>query len=153
MIRINSAKVKADFSLLKKKLGEAKAFIVGDKIMKDISSQAATIISQRTGKGMDADGKKFKKYSKEYAETKKKAGKQINPPNLNLSGLMLNSLQGRAVSPRKGEVYFSQSQAANRAAYNDEERNFFDIRRANEINALSNRANELIGIAIKKSGL
>tara|TARA_R100000742_G_C4259994_1_gene77808 strand:- start:520 stop:999 length:480 start_codon:yes stop_codon:yes gene_type:complete len=68
----------------------------------DLSQSANKILNthiEQTRKGIDAFGKRFKKYSKSYASKKRNKGfakqisTQVNPPNLTLTGKMLSKFQ------------------------------------------------------------
>ena len=74
-----------------------------------LGGKLATRIVKDTDKGIsqDKDGKKFPPYTKEYAEKKSKGGgvktnRQVSPPNLRLTGVMLNSLNANV--PRLGTM-------------------------------------------------
>jgi len=53
---------------------------------------AIGIIQRRTEQGRGLEGR-FKPYTKGYAALRKAAGRRVDPPNLTLSGAMLNGLQ------------------------------------------------------------
>jgi hypothetical protein len=74
-----------------------------------LGGKLVTRILEDTDKGIsqDKDGKKFPPYTKAYAEKKSKGGgvrtnRQTSPPNLRLTGVMLNSL--KAQKPTKTSV-------------------------------------------------
>ena len=82
-----------------------------------LGGMIATTIVQDADKGIsqDPDGKKFPPYKKSYAEKKKigKAGlkgpssdRQINPPNLRLSGSMLNSIKAQRPTTESVEIFY-----------------------------------------------
>ena len=82
-----------------------------------LGGKLGTRILQDTDKGISQDGAgtKFPKYSDEY-ETKKKAGKagpkgvsnnrQTSPPNLKLTGVMLNSLKAQKPTSSSVELNY-----------------------------------------------
>jgi hypothetical protein len=60
-------------------------------------------IHKRTLAGDDADEKKFKKYSDNYAKYRQKKGRQFMTPNLTFSGRMLASM-GRGIRATKNRA-------------------------------------------------
>jgi len=61
-----------------------------------------TEIITRTKKGQSPEGSTFKPYSKSYADYKRKRGLQSSPPDLKLTGNMLNSIQTKVGIGKKG---------------------------------------------------
>lgn len=87
--------------------------------------QARTIILERTAQGKDVSGAPFKPYSKTYAAFRSKSGRSPNP-NLMFTGRMLASMKVTA-DKRKGVLFFSRSEEARKAAFNNRTRRFFDL--------------------------
>lgn len=57
------------------------------------AQKAIEIISDRTGRGVDADGRPFRPYSADYAEKKGGSGRKASPPDLTVTGEMLRRLR------------------------------------------------------------
>ena len=85
----------------------------------ELGGKLVTRILEDTEKGIsqDVDGGKFPKYSESYADKKKigKAGpkgvsnnKQISPPNLRLTGAMLNSLKAQKPTSESVELNYRE---------------------------------------------
>ena len=85
----------------------------------ELGGKLVTRILEDTEKGISQDGAgtKFPKYSKSYAEKKKigKAGpkgpsknKQTSPPNLRLTGVMLNSLKAQKPTSSSVELNYRE---------------------------------------------
>jgi hypothetical protein len=87
--------------------------------------QARTIIALRTSQGKDVSGAPFKPYNKTYAAFRSKKGLSLTP-NLTVTGNMLASMQVTA-DKRKGVLFFSSSEEARKAAFNNRTRRFFDL--------------------------
>lgn len=60
---------------------------------------AVSIITRRTGKGIDVDGRPFKPYGAAYAAKRAAAGRQTSPVNLTLTGTLLRGLRVLRVEP------------------------------------------------------
>ena len=60
---------------------------------------AVSIITRRTGKGLDVDGRPFKPYGAAYAAKRAAAGRQTSPVNLTLTGTLLRGLRVLRVEP------------------------------------------------------
>jgi hypothetical protein len=82
-----------------------------------LGGKLVTRILQDTDKGIsqDGNGKPFKKYSDQYKIVKKQgratrkgvqANKQISPPNLRLTGVMLNSLKAQKPTDESVELNY-----------------------------------------------
>mgnify|MGYP003645505024 CR=1 FL=1 len=83
-----------------------------------LGGKLATAIVKDADKGISQDGKgeKFPKYKKSYSDLKK-AGKasptgisddrQVNPPNLRLTGTMLDSIKARNATKESVEILFA----------------------------------------------
>jgi hypothetical protein len=68
--------------------------------------RAIEIINDRVRKGADADGGTFKPYSKNYARLKASTGRNVLPPDLTLSGAMLNNLKLKRVEKSRAVIGF-----------------------------------------------
>jgi len=85
----------------------------------ELGGKLVTRILEDTEKGIsqDAAGGKFRKYSEDY-ENKKKTGKagpkgvsnnkQVSPPNLRLTGAMLNSLKAQKPTSESVELNYRE---------------------------------------------
>ena len=100
------------------------------------------IIEDRTSKGRGINGP-FKRYSESWARIRKELGKTSATPNLEFGyervgsvfksrPSMLSALQGRADSKKGGVIYFTNREAAKRAAFNNKSRPFFGFNRKEE---------------------
>lgn len=89
-----------------------------------LGGKLATRIVKDTDKGIsqDKDGKKFKRYSKEYATKKKQrkvtkkgisADNQVNPVNLRLTGEMLASIKSRNATKESVEIFYGDGEKIN----------------------------------------
>lgn len=87
--------------------------------------QARTIITQRTARGVDVDGAPFKPYTKTYAAFRRSRGRSTTP-DLMFTGRMLASMKAKA-DKNKGVLFFSRSEEARKAAFNNRTRRFFDL--------------------------
>lgn len=87
--------------------------------------QAQTIIKTRTAKGVDVNGAPFKAYSKTYAAFRSKKGRSTTP-DLMFSGRMMASMKATATK-NEGVLFFSRSEEARKAAFNNRTRRFFDL--------------------------
>lgn len=61
------------------------------------AEEEITEIQRRTGKGSDADNKKFAPYTKAYAEKRKEAGRGTTP-NLIFKGTMLRAIRSKVTT-------------------------------------------------------
>lgn len=100
------------------------------------------IIEDRTSKGRGINGP-FKRYSESWARIRKELGKTSATPNLEFGyervgnqfksrPSMLSALQGRADSKKSGIIFFTNREAAKRAAFNNKSRPFFGFNRKEE---------------------
>ena len=87
--------------------------------------QARTIITERTAKGVDVNGAPFKPYTKTYAAFRRSRGRSTTP-DLMFTGRMLASMKAKA-DRDKGVLFFSRSEEARKAAFNNRTRRFFDL--------------------------
>tara|TARA_R100001377_G_scaffold85331_1_gene71668 strand:- start:3780 stop:4238 length:459 start_codon:yes stop_codon:yes gene_type:complete len=125
-----------------------------------VGGKAATKIVKDSDKGIGTDKNnksyKFKKYSSEYAlkKTSGKAGakgvstsKQTNPPNLRLTGQMLNSISAQKPTNIGVNILFRDGLKVKGNA--DKGRNIFGVNDKNEKEIIKNIAN-YVGKNIKK---
>ena len=84
-------------------------------IWKKVGGRAATKIVKNADKGLDKDGKRFKKYTSDYAEAKAagkaapkgvSASRQTSPPNLRLTSMMLNSISAQKPTKNGVDIVF-----------------------------------------------
>jgi hypothetical protein len=101
------------------------------------ASVGVRMILDRTEKGKNIDGQRFKKYSKDYAEWKTTStakgggGKTSITPNLHLSGKMLSSITTR-VTRTKATLSFTRGRELDKATRNNKSRPFFGFSRAEQ---------------------
>ena len=132
-------------------------------VWKRVGGKAATKIVKDSDKGYgtDADGKryKFKSYTAEYA-SKKAAGKagpkgvstskQTSPPNLRLTGQMLNSISAQKPTNVGVDIVFRDGLKVKGNAENKRaKRNIFGINDQNE-NEIVKNLSDFIGKNVKK---
>ena len=92
---------------------------------------AATEIIRRTQSGKDADGRKFKKYTKRYAAIKKETGKgrNVSTVDLTLEGPMLKAIHSKVkLNTRdrlEGIIHITDKEQASKARGNMKKRKFF----------------------------
>ncbi len=107
----------------------------------ELGGKLVTRILEDTDKGIsqEPDGKKFPKYSESYEKAKKegKAGpkgvsnnKQVSPPNLRLTGAMLNSL--KAQKPTKSSVELNYREGLKFEGNAKRKRNVYGLNNDNE---------------------
>lgn len=100
------------------------------------------IIEDRTSKGRGINGP-FKRYSESWARIRRELGKTSPTPNLEFGyervgstfrsrPTMLSSLSQRAESKKSGIIFFTNREAAKRAAFNNKSRPFFGFNRKEE---------------------
>ena len=99
--------------IVKKALGRTAEFLI-------------FLIKTRTLKGKDYQGNPFVRYTPEYKEFRKLAGKQVSKPDLYFSGNMLNSITQKSF-PAFAEVYFASKFENIKAIKNQGKRKFFAI--------------------------
>jgi hypothetical protein len=76
------------------------------RALKAAATRGTFIIKTRTARGVDADGKPFKPYSRRYQILKVSTGRSISPPDLTLSGAMLGNLKILRVQKRQVVIGF-----------------------------------------------
>ena len=106
-----------------------------DKALKTIALNIRAQIRDNSKKGVDMNGKRFHKYSKDYAEWKLERVGNNSPVNLMLHGQMMRSI---AVNKGSGgyEILFADADASDRAYRHQmgigvPERKFFGVSDAN----------------------
>jgi len=98
---------------IQKALGRTAEFLMG-------------LIKQRTQKGKDADGRRFKPYTPEYKSFRRKKGRQANFPDLNFSGNMLSNMTQKSTSTNATLFFASKAQSL-KALGNQKKRTFFAV--------------------------
>lgn len=90
------------------------------------ASESAAILArrmmvERTARGIDREGRRFKRYAKATRRRRAAAGKIVSRVNLRYTGAMLDALSVRRVrggnGQMRGEVYFNNSTARRIARY------------------------------------
>jgi len=84
------------------------------------AAKGKDIILTRTKKGVGVNGS-FKPYSEGYVTYRKNVLKKVSPSlvNLNATGEMVRNVQSRTKTSRIAEIYFSNRNAADKAAFKD----------------------------------
>ena len=75
-------------------------------------------IKDRTRKGIDFKGKKFRPYSSSYAKQRAKEGRTTTP-NLLRSAQMMSNMTFKKLSQTKGQIFFPNRQQNIKAFFND----------------------------------
>ena len=140
-----------------KALDKAMAIALGKEAMTAIGELGATIIQNRSLQGVDAGGKAFVPYTKEYLKRKAASGRSARP-NLTWSGRMLGSIISSYQRAGLVHIIFSRAEEALKALgiQSDARKNpreFFDIRLPREVAQLQAELNRQAGLALKKAGL
>lgn len=78
--------------------------------------RAIELIRERTRKGYDRHGKRFKGYAKSTREDRSKRGRQVDHVDLTDTGAMLGSLTVRPKGQGKAEITFGSPREAAKAA-------------------------------------
>lgn len=86
-------------------------------------SKGRDIIESHMDTGIGYKGGSFKPYSKEYKEYRREKGRGTKP-DLQFTKQMRGAMQVRA-NEKKGEIYFSRKEEAQKAAKNNKTRPFF----------------------------
>lgn len=64
------------------------------RVMEETAEAGAVFLVRRVQiEGKDRDGNRLRPYSPDYAKRRGRGGKRVQPPNLTITGRMLNSLQ------------------------------------------------------------
>lgn len=131
---------------LAKKLGEMvdDETQMTDEALMLLGWDAISIITLRTKGGRDADGNTFVPYSEQYAAMKVRKG-WGNTPTLALTGQMLGGMVPAVTGTNEVAIQFSSEFDARKAAWNDETRNFFDVRSEDELSLLAESMLEQVG--------
>jgi len=111
--------------------------------LEEVAQFAIHIITLRTRKGLDADGSPFKPYVKKYAQWRKRKKLRTAPPDLTVTGHMLGSIVS-SVTENGISLEFSSPKELAKAIGNSHTRDFFDIRRDVELDAIT----DMIGDAL-----
>lgn len=126
-----------------------------------VGGKAATKIVKDSDKGKGHDGKTFGSYDSKYASRKAsgKAGpkgvstsRQVSPPNLRLTGTMLNSISAQKPTETGVDIVYRDGLKVEYNAKND--RDIYGISKENEkriTEELSNFIGKRIGKYAKKS--
>lgn len=120
------------------------------KTLEPVAQLAISIITFRTRKGLDADGQRFKPYTKKYIPYRRKKKLQTQNVDLTVTGHMLGSMQGKVTGPGEITVEFNGTKEIAKAAGNSNKRDFFDIRMAKELDALAEALADEIEAGILK---
>jgi hypothetical protein len=118
-------KINKNFTTLKIKLPSTKQF------WQSVWIETVSVIRENTERGVDADGKQFKQYSKQYKKQKGKSGRSTRV-NLLWSGQMLSAM-GRGVRATTHGVKIILSGEQGFKAWQNEKqgREFFAISKRN----------------------
>lgn len=95
-----------------------------DRAVNMTAQQGINIIQERTDRGLGFRGR-FAPYTPDYAEFRKKRGRQVSPVNLNFTGRMLGSMSARRLGLGSYRIYFARAQEAAKASGNQRKRKFF----------------------------
>ena len=108
-----------------KEIGDS---ILTRRIMGQIGAAAIEEINKRTGKGVDADNRRFEPYTPKYKKYKIKRGGRFftNKVNLSDTGAMLSAMQWKATD-KKATIFFNKPKEALKASGNDRKRHFFAV--------------------------
>ena len=105
--------------------GSLADYVRSGQLLRDLAAAAREIIIERTARERrDAYGKPFKPYTEQYAWWKKRNWGYSGPPNLRLSGLMLDDIVLRQISPLQGRLTFLTQRSAEIAAAHQEDSGF-----------------------------
>lgn len=115
-----------------------------------VGQLAISIITLRTRQGIDADGNRFKPYTKAYAKDRAKRNLRQSPPDLTVTGHMLGSQVPRVTGDNEVTVEFSSPREIAKAIGNSRTRDFFDVRLEQEIEAIADTvADEIVAEMLK----
>lgn len=98
------------------------------KLESELEITAGEIVA-RTQSGKEITGSSFKPYSKGYAKYKAKKGRSTSV-DLTFTGKMLGAITSRVYEQGKnliGKIFFSSSDEAKKAGYNQQDRKFFGL--------------------------
>ena len=125
------------FDEKKKRIAEA---------MARTAEEEATEISRRSRSGVDADGKSFAPYTKEYAKRKAREGRSTKP-DLTFKGRMLEAIRTdvREVGGKiQARIYFNGAKEALKAKGNMRIRKFFRLAKS-QVEAFRKAIREALG--------
>lgn len=138
-----TVKTKGNFSRLAKKLKKINNEFTTAQFLDDTAKLLNSSIQERVQKkGEGTDGSKMKAYPTNYANARKKKGRQILFRDLTMSGKMFQSLttsKGR----NKAKMFFGNTESVNKASGNDARTPFFGLG-AKEKEILGRELNTLI---------
>lgn len=97
-------------------LEEAVAGTLGADDLMALGQLAVTIVVARTKRGIDADGKTFKGYSRAYADWRERKSLQTSPVDLAVKGHMLGGMVPSVTGPNEVTVGFVSATEAIKAA-------------------------------------
>tara|TARA_R100001594_G_scaffold20959_1_gene40497 strand:+ start:63 stop:530 length:468 start_codon:yes stop_codon:yes gene_type:complete len=137
-LNIEVSAVKGALGSLKRKIPNATA-----KGIAKASMFLQNAIKDRTRKGTDFKGKKFRPYSPKYAKQRAKEGR-TQTPNLFRSGQMLGNMTFKRLSKTKGQIFFPNRRQNLKAFFNDTQgvgsakikREFFSVGQKEEAKAV-----------------
>ena len=122
-------KPKSFKGIAKKRQEEIKAGI--QKALFKTAAIGLNIIQDRTAKGVDMNGQRFKPYSEKYAFFRAKKGRTPVNVDLNFTGQMMGDMSLKANSKR-AVIYFLRGSEAKKAFHNNKTRAFFGFSRLEE---------------------
>ena len=122
-------KPKSFKGIAKKRQEKIKAGI--QKALFKTAAIGLNIIEDRTAKGVDMNGQRFKPYSEKYAFFRAKKGRTPVNVDLNFTGQMLGDMSVKANSKR-AEIFFLRGTEAKKASNNNKTREFFGFSRLEE---------------------
>tara|TARA_R100000234_G_scaffold51656_1_gene30925 strand:+ start:177 stop:644 length:468 start_codon:yes stop_codon:yes gene_type:complete len=137
-LNIEVSAAKGALGLLKRKIPNATA-----KGIAKAGMFLQNAIKDRTRKGTDFKGRKFRPYSAKYAKQRAKEGRTLTP-NLFRSGQMLGNMTFKKLTKTKGQIFFPNRQQNIKAFYNDSQgvgrdkvkREFFSVGTKEEAKAV-----------------
>ena len=112
-VKDTSIEVKRFFKKLEKDMPD----IIRESLAK-ASAFGSLRIEERTLQGKDADGNRFRPYSKRTIESRKKRGRKTSFVDLFDSGRMLGSLTFKS-SASKGQIFFRRQEEGEKAFFHD----------------------------------
>ena len=125
MIKVDTKPVEITINSIEDLLDNTKA------VLTEVSLFAKQLILQRTSRGVDWKGVKFKNYNTFYAGVRHKAGRLTSHVDLFATGHMMGSLKTQ-VKEKTARLYFASKLEAEKAGYHNAgdgvpERHFFDL--------------------------
>jgi hypothetical protein len=129
MITIDTKPIELSITSINDLLNNTKA------ILSEVSLFAKQLIEQRTARGVDWKGLKFKDYDPSYVKARHKKGLPTSHVDLFATGHMMGSIKTR-IQGNTGRVYFASKLEAEKAGFHNAgdgvpERHFFDLTPAN----------------------